>query len=301
MNVVLLAIQDSSCVGAQYAKSLRAVGVNATMFIKRKHPFDYPGQGTMFQNFSEIESYVQEADVIHLMHSQNVIPGIPLKGKKVVVSHTGTSYRIKPESLNKTFNPIVDLTIVGGDLSVNGAKNAVWTAGGVCNMDNLSAPSFNKKGNKLIVGHYPSSKKKGTTDVINAMTIVDQNKVDFRCEIKTVPWNEQMKRLRGCDVYIERLAQNSGFGIAALEAAAVGCIVVTTYAFKELYEKNVGKLGLISVNKQKEMSLKIDELANMSDSELLELKKKNYDWVMTNHSYEAVGNRLVNMYNGIKK
>ena len=102
MNVIILAIQDSSCLGAQYAKSLRSVGVNAKMFIRKKHPFDYPGQGTLYKNYSEIESYIKKADVVHLMHSQDVIPGANLKDKKVIIHYDERKADVRQHKSDQT-------------------------------------------------------------------------------------------------------------------------------------------------------------------------------------------------------
>lgn len=301
-NVVMLATNDWTNFGAQQAKCLRSVGIYAKMFIKNNHIFNYPDQGTLFTSMNDIRSHIDNAEIIHLMHSQDAIPGASLAGKKVVVTHTGTPYRNAPQKMNDYFNKITDLTIVEGDLyNKPGNKKEVWTSTQVCNLAQIQ-PCYDRiNKDKLVIGHNPSSGKKGTEAVKKIISDV-RGDFEFRCNTNRVSWEEQQKRMSQCDIYIERFKGGSAaFGITALEAAALGKIVITTCAHTALYEKTIGPLGLISVMTPEEMKNKIEELINLPAEKIQEMKYASRSWIEKYHSYEAVGKRLINIYNRIDK
>ena len=75
------------------------------------------------------------------------------------------------------------------------------------------------------MGHFPSKPAvKGSDKIVEAMKNVKGN-FEFRYSDKRVSWEEQIKRMSECDIYVERFTKDSGFGITALEAAALGKIV----------------------------------------------------------------------------
>jgi len=298
MKVVLLAVNDWTSLGAEYAKCLRTAGVDATMFIQKRHPFKYPNQGEIFKTNEEILPHIKEATIVHFMHSQNPIKGINLKGKKVVVSHTGSAYRIKHEKINKIFNPIVDLTIVSSDLFGKGAKNECWIEAGTVNTEKLK-PVYERSSGTLIVGHFPSNTTKTRgNEIVEIMKDVKGN-FEFRYSGKRVSWEEQIKRMSKCDIYLERFPDNRGFGITVLEAAALGKIVFTPYAFEDKYKETMGDFDLISIKSTEDLIEKTEKVISLSDDELLKMKKKSRVWAEKHHSHKAIGERLLNLYKKI--
>jgi len=298
VKVVLLARNDYTRLGAEYARSLRSIGIDADMFVQYLHQFEYPDQGNIFKTDKDILPYIKEATIIHFMHSQNPIPKIDLKGKKVVVSHTGTAYRKRYRKINKIFNPIVDLTIVGADLFGKGAKNEYWIESGIVDTEKLR-PVYERSNNILIVGHFPSkSANTGSTEIIKIMKNIKGN-FEFRYSDKAVPWEEQIKRMSECDVYLERLTKNSGFGITVLEAAALGKIVFTPYAFENKYRETIGEFDLINIKSADDLIAKTEEFISLPNDKLLEMKKKSRAWVEKHHSHKVVGEKLLNLYKKI--
>lgn len=298
MKVVLLARSDYTSLGAEYARSLISVGIDAAMFIQHPHPFNYPNQGKIFKTSKEVLPYIKEATIVHFMHSQNPIPGVDLKGKKVVVSHTGTAYRKRYKKINRIFNPIVDLTIVGGDLFGKGAKNEHWIPGGVVNVEKLK-PVYERSNDVIIVGHFPSKPAvKGSSKIVEIIKNV-KGSFEFRYDDRKVPWKDQLKRMAECDIYIERFVENSGFGITVLEAAALGKIVFTTYAFEDKYRETIGEFDIINIKSAEDLIEKMEKVISLSNDELLNMKKKSRAWVGKYHSHKAVGERLLNLYKKI--
>ena len=298
INVLLVANHDWCALGEHYARSLRSIGVNATMFIRSRHRFNYPDQGTEFETDSQIIPHVKDARIIHFMHSQYSLPNISLVNKKVVVSHTGSAYRNKHARLNNVFNPIVNLSIVGSSLYGKGAKNEHWIPGGVADI-NLLQPIYERSSDKIIIAHFPSSPGLKGSKIIKSVFKTIRGNYEFNCSFEVINWKDNIERIKKCDVYVERFTQNTGFGISAIEAAALGKIVITTYAFEQKYKETIGEFGLISVKTQQELKEEIERIISLPDDKLLELKKKNREWAVKYHSYEAVGNRLLGLYRTI--
>lgn len=300
IRVLFLAIRDFANVGSNYCKALRSIGIRSNLLVSREHGwYDESKCSVLLKKKEDAIPYVKEADVIHFLHGGNPIQGINLKGKKIVVQYTGSNYRNNPQALNRQFNPIVDLSIVGSSLFGKGAKNEHWTAGGVVDT-NFLKPVYERSSKNIIAGHFhPSSKTKGSGDIVSALRNNKINNFEFRYETTKVSWLNQIKRVSKCDIYIERFTRNTGFGMSALEAAALGKIVITTYAFKEKFEKTIDKFELISISSIDELVENIRKIVNLSEEELLNLKKKHRNWVERNFSYSAVGNRLLNIYRKI--
>jgi hypothetical protein len=113
-----------------------------------------------------------------------------------------------------------------------------------------------------------------------------------------VDWEENMKRMRKCDVYVERMRlERNGFqtgvwGIQAMEAAALGKIVITNDLHRKAYEKRFGPCPMIVANAPIELSKIIDDLITWPHKKIVNLQKETRRWVETVHGYKAVGKEL---------
>jgi len=157
----------------------------------------------------------------------------------------------------------------------------------------------------LEIAHYPSNTEvKGTNHIINMLSDISSAKYYFICDTNEVDYRQQLDRLKTCDIYIEmfkmELGQNiyGSFGITALEAAAMGKIVVTNNLHKELYQDVYGDCALQIVNTEKEFKDKINQLINLSTHELRELQHSTKQWVLK-HSYSATGDRIKSFHTAI--
>ena len=295
MKVLIVCGRDWANVAYNYQESLRESGVDARAVKRSINPRRQ--QQAEICKLRKMKVYAKSAEIIHFMHSQ-LIPEIDLKGKKVVVSHTGSTYRGKYEKVNARFNPIVDLSIGCGDLYGKGAKNEYWIEGGITDT-NLLQPVYERSDDKIIVSHFPSSPKTKGSNIIKKTLKNKGDAYTFTYNYNIVDWKTNIERVKKCDIYVERFKPNSGFGISALEAAALGKIVITTYAFKQKYEETHGKLGLISVTTQNQLLEEVRRISNLSDNEIIEMKKKSREWVERCHSYEAIGLKLLKLYRTI--
>jgi len=304
-KVLLIAGSDWANLGYLVSQALQEIGVDAIMLIKKESRNLYPNHGIIFRNINNIKNYSENADVIIFMHSQYVETGVNLKNKRILVWHSGSRFRQHSAEVNKIFNPIVDVSICGRDVFGLGAKNEKWV-GGLADTKFLK-PVYNRSSDKLIIAHYPSSAKGKGIDIIEK-SINDlkkegfDDKFVFKYSSKNVSWNEQIKRVSDCDIYIENMAATkkskklSVFGLTALETAALGKIVVTRFLFPIEYERNFGKCNLQIANNQKELTQKLKSLILLSNDEILKLKQQSRDWVERCHSFEAVAVRLVRLF-----
>lgn len=234
-----------------------------------------------------------------------------LEGKKVVMFHGGTEYRQHHDYVNFVANKFVDRSIVQTyDLLDLGAKNESWVLAPV-NVGLL--PKFDLQSKKSIVfAHYPSNPIVKNSNMINGVmercekeVLSDagfKRSIFYKYSDKRESHYKNMLRVRTCDVYIDHqgFLQNGKkygeFGIATLEAAALGKIVITCTRSKHRYEKEYGEFLPFISNSSDDLKQIIMSIMRMSEKELIALKKDTYKWAKKNHSYKSIANRLKKIY-----
>lgn len=310
MKVLLMARHDWANMGYVLSQCLREVGVDATMLLKNVGRSRYPKHGIPLKG-KAVKKYAKEADIIQFMHSQWF--NVDLKSKRVFVFHGGGSYREYHGKLNKTFNKVVEKSIIQtGDLFGLGAKNEVWLLPAVDT--NMLKPVYKRKSNKIIIGHFPSGAKvknsEGIRKVIEKVRKDFGHKFDYVFSFHPAMWVNQIKRVSECDIYIEACAPTlkgktkivrkyGEWGVAAIEAAALGKVVISHFLSHKRYEKEYGQCGIKVANSLDEMEVQLRKLLSLSDSELLQIRKDTRAWVEKYHSYKAVGERLKKVVYGI--
>lgn len=304
MNVVLLSKNDWANMAYIYEKCFERVGINAKSFSSSKHHYGYPEQATRWKTISDIKPYVEKADVVMFFHSEYIDTGVNLKNKVVCVVHTGSKYRQNSNKINKIFNPIVDMTLSGGDVLGMGAKNEIWIQPAV-DTEKIK-PIYSNFKNIVKIGHYPSGSK-GYSYIEEAVRMLKRKNFKFSYDPKNVSWEENLKRMSDCDIYIEAMNEVQGeiplfiFGIQAVEAAALGKVVCTRFPMLNDYEKVFGKCGLLVTNTPFDLKNKLEELLSMADIDFLELQKKSRKWVVDCHSYEVIGKKFKNIFEDIMR
>ena len=240
------------------------------------------------------------------MHSFYINLGIK-KNQRMFVYHGGSRYRVNYKHINKVFNPKVEKSIIQtADLFGLGAKNEVWLLPAVDTKK--IKPVYKRQSDKLIVGHFPSSPVAKNSNLINKImkNLKKEfgNKFEYVYSPKVINWNRNMKRVSKCDIYIDACTpilktKNSPkgnkygeWGVAAIEAAALGKIVVSHFLSYKSYEREYGKCGLVVANSISEVENQMRKLLLLNDDKLLALKKNNRAWVEKFHSHYAVGKRL---------
>jgi len=266
--------------GSHYRRSFKSINVG------------FKDAYAVFIQTAELLDLCDRKDKIWLLPAAyvgDIKPIIPLQGKEYV-SDTEPIIHI-----NK-YN-IVNKRVAGKlvDVKVNVGKEAKKIS--------------HKPSNKLIVGHFPSNGTglsgtkgdiKGTIGINKVMTRF-KDIVDWRFIDAKIPWHDNLKRVNECDVYIESLNYSStsknkhDWSIAALEAAALGKIVITNFVYgRDMYESAYGPHKLQVANTEVELEDTMERLLSMSDDELVQLKQDTLDWVTKAHSLNAIGNRIKN-------
>jgi hypothetical protein len=114
-----------------------------------------------------------------------------------------------------------------------------------------------------------------------------------------VVWTEHLKRVAYCDIIIETVAMEAQghpfgeWGNQAIEAAALGQIVITNTQSAELYKEEYGPDCALNIaNNEDELQAQIMKFLSMSDDEILKEKQKTRAWAEKHHSMEATSKRL---------
>lgn len=301
MRVLFIAMADHANVGYLFAKSLVSIGVPAicvkTMRNPRKGGTD---QGIVVTKTApQLGELINKATVIVWMHSYRVV--IPkIKGKKLqAVFHGGNKYRRAYKEKNYEFNQFVGVSLIQTDLG-RGAKNEHWML--PCVDTEFIYPTSYKNKEPLTIGHFPSNAGKKRSGRINRVMLrleEDTSTKDRFVYIKgdICKWRKNLGRMDMCDVYIDSLALGA-WGFAALEAAAMGKVVVGGFKDYTRYQKEYGLSPLINVREEDEQHLfKILKDLILHPEGIPELKKSHRKWVEDYHSFKYTGERLKRIFN----
>ncbi len=199
--------------------------------------------------------------------------------------------------LNQFFYPIIEGAIVQTyDLLNLGAKNEKWILPPV---DTEKIQVAEVENDVLTFGHFPRHPAiKGTRVIYDLMqSLSDDPRFRFLASTKIVSWENNLKRMGECDVYIEELAPPYEWGITTLEAAALGKVVITDFNGLDSYQDVYGACPLLVSNTLEELRDRVIEAIEMDKSDLLLKQRETRKWVETYHSYEAVGERLGGVLN----
>jgi len=302
MKALVVSNIDHCNMGYSISQALQKVGVNATATFRKYEAFRHPESGIQIVDEANLTPYAKEADIILFMHTAYRELGVDLSTKKVLVWHTGSGYRQKYTKYNRFFDRIVDVSLCGADVLGLGCKNE-RKLNGLTDV-NLLQPIYERQGDKIIIAHYPSNPKgiEIIQEAIERLSPLSDSFI-FKYDPQTVTWKKHIERVSECDIYISEMYEKQIkrgreyivglFGIAALEAAALGKVPISRFVFEE--DCTEYPLGLQVANNADELTKLLTRLLSMSDEEFLNVRKRARDWVVNCHSLEAVGRRLLNI------
>jgi len=285
---LFVARDDYSNLGYLLSKSLNSVGVEAKAISFNPNDFNYPETAEIC-NMESYSRYAASAEVIVAMQSQYF--QCNLTGKKLFIFHGGSIYRHNSSRLNNAFNQIVTGTILQHwDFLDKGAKNQHWLLPPVDT--ELIQPDYTY--HDKLFAHYPhKADMKGSNKIVK---ILKEAKTHYLYDDTTIDWSDNLKRISECDIYIEQLCPHE-WGLSALEAAALGKIVITTFRGLEDYRKQYGECELVIANTEDELEQQVKEIMTWSKEQILEKKMATREWAEKYHSFEAVGQRLKEILN----
>lgn len=283
MKVLNICYEDHANFSYDNSIALRSVGVECDSVKTRSHPFNYAKQSDV-KTMDEIQAMVEQYDVVQIMHSSL----LPFKiTKPHVVWHTGTIYRMGFSSLNAVFKGVKPIIALGEFAAL--CPEAEYVVGAV-DVDKYK-PTF-RHGNQF--AHFPSDPLvKGSSYIT---TMCSQEGVELNTSLERVDYSAQIERMDNCDIYIELFAlvqfarPYGSWGITALEAAAMGKVVMTCHTTQHVYERVYGESELVISNDEQQFRANLREWKNSPD--VIGKKVATRLWVERNHSYKATGERV---------
>jgi glycosyltransferase involved in cell wall biosynthesis len=323
IDALLLAKDDWANTMYRTWRCLIHLGLNCVAFKGNPHPYKYPHEAPIHPSLTSIpisyspvavqapglETLIRESHVIHLFAATCPIFHHDMQfynQAKVVVQHGSSAYRQMPEVCNNVFNKIADATIIQcPDLLGLGAKNEVFIYYAV-DTDFLQPNYERVDPDKIIIGHFPSNPHvKGTQAIINVIKQLKEepslkDKFEFVFPDKTLSWVGNLKRIEKCDIIIETLNPKQvdkkfgEWGNTALEAAALGKVVITNSHSVHIYEKQYNrKLMLQIANTPEQLATTLRTiLMGWNDEDYRKMKERTRKWVVMNHSIPSTAERL---------
>ena len=278
-----------------FSNALKAAGVCSFDICLASHPFRYVTQSKLVTRFDMV-NYIKSADMVIVHHSHPQLFELAknnCKGK-VIVTHTGTRYREGHQALDVLFKDTLALTDQTEFFSINPNLKYI-----VSPVDFECSPLYDD--GLVKIGHYPSNPDvKGTAKIIEMMSDF-RGKVDFKFSLKQVDHYFQLERMAKCDVYIELFKPELNgrpygcFGVTALEAAAMGKIVVTNNLHQNVYRDAYGKCPMTIANTEWAFKNIISTLTTLSRQLIRMTQRETYEIMRENHSFEATGKRILKL------
>jgi len=302
-EILIASKDDWANVGYLLQEALRAVGRNAKAIALKPHQFNYEKQADVV-NAQELDRLASEASVIINMHSVEVVqPYAEDDPRHFLVFHGGSAYRDNVTNRNAVFNRYVKASLVQtSDLLGRGAKHETWLLPPI-DLANIK-PHFGIQDEQIKVAHYPRNAKDKHSDVINGLMDKLGKQKAFRDRFiytfsdATVKRPANLARMAACDIYVELFGPDGDprtpkhWGMTALEAAALGKVVVTCFADEARYVREYGPCALQVANTERELDSVMKRLLSMDYAALELLQVQSREWVERYHSYAAVGARL---------
>lgn len=305
MKILVIALEDWGNSGYAYSRALQSAGHEVVAIKGKFHPFGYPEQMAVAGDQIPQET-IDAADVLFVVHTIPVgVTPEDLKKKCVVVHHGGSQYRSNPDAANLFWNEYADATVIETpDLFGLGAKNETLVPTPV-DTAALQPVMREASSKRLFIGHYPSdSTKKGSETVGEVLHKLKnesalKDRFEYEIGLDQVTWPAQIERMRRCDVYVDVMLQElwgkpyGEYGIAAREAAALGCVVVSAHRHAEVYADQYGaRSPVIPANSAEELESALRGLILSKRAEVNMKQMAMREWVNENHSYVATGRRL---------
>jgi hypothetical protein len=294
MKILNISQQDFANFQWDNCGALRSVGLDCDSIVAQKHGF-YSEQSEVAKDLWDIADRIKNYDVIQFFHDNTTLYNLLKRhfgNKKIIAYHTSSYYRKKSTEVNYDMqNAHVHVAAMPEFMAM--CPKAIYMVGAV-DTDKIK-PGDWKPEQKPVFAHYPSnSTVKGTAKINEMMSKISAK---YICDMNIVPYAKQLERMSQCDVYIEMFTEKDGngspygdFGITALEAAAMGKVVITNSKqnHENLYVKTYGLSFFYAANSEHKFVNFVRSLN--SNKELLEgAMQKARELVVKNHSYKATG------------
>ena len=179
---------------------------------------------TRAANFGRIVMLARSSDVVHFHFGIRPFARYLRKVCKApfFVHYHGSDLR---EGIADAFRSLAVAEFVSTPDLLRWAPDATW----VPNPSPLPLPPVRDRGSRPVVGHFPSTpEKKGTTTITKKIHEM-QKSIDFEYRLATgVTQKVVIQEMANCDIVIDQLSPYGVYGMAAVEAMGLGCVVLSS-------------------------------------------------------------------------
>lgn len=302
MKVINYSRNDYANFSYDNAMALQSVGVDCKSYVTNKHSYNYTHTSEQISN-ENIMAQMNEADFVQIFHTDIEALKIFIHSNskaKLIVYHTGSVYRRSPKLMNSLFNPHAYKVVCALPEFMGLCKMNEQYLVGAVDTDRIQ-PHPSHPQIPYDIRHYPSNfEKKGTIDILRMITeIKTADNFIFTHSVELKDMSCQYERVRECDIYVELFKPvlegkpYGSFGIQALEAAAMGKVVITQNLNPDLYFNEYGFNRLFFADNEEGFKEIINTLIMLSPKDIQELQDETRQWVVDNHSYKATGSKIV--------
>ena len=307
MKILNCCMSDWANLSHNNAIALRSVGIDCEDVKQNHHTFNYDSESNLL-NINAIKSKIENADLVQIFHTDVTMLHLckEVGHNNIFVWHTGTNYRQESQRMNDEFNPYVKKSFMDeGEFYNLGAINPIYIAAAI---DTNKIKPIERKIDYSI-GHYPSnSKVKGSDNidyVVDLLKFAYDSIIDYTTNRAIVKHSSQLKRMQECDIYVELFAPEQNgfnyghFGVTAMEAAALGKIVVTCHCSEDVYKNEYGvNTPFYVITGEKGLYKILESLIKKTPEEIKTIQNETREWLVKYHSIEATGLRMKKHING---
>jgi hypothetical protein len=274
---------------------MRSAGIDADGYKLQTSVYKYPEQCSITRARLMRNIY---ADVFIIFHSHmEMLPHIAVNAinrSRIIVVHTGTRFRKNSYTISrdcKDFRNVIALPEFAQYL-----PHADYVVGCIDDRKIQQAPAH---GNRF--GHYPSNPVvKGTETIIR---VASKAEVSIDIDGERIPYAKHLNRVASADIIVEmhKPIQDGGFtygsfGMQALEAAAMGKVVITNNVTgQDLYQKTYGDCELEIANTESEL---LNKLTTWKHGDTIQKGASTLKWYNEKHSIVATGRRWKQILRG---
>lgn len=297
---ILVVSQKDWCNRAyKMVHALKTTGLKVEGCSLQQHPF-FSDNILPIVSPGEMEEMISQATLVWFAHGETTLLNkinLP-ENINAVVTYSGTSYRFYYKQHNQAFNFVQRSILLGHDHMFLGAKNPLYNSCRIIDTEQLK-PAYHKR--KIpVIGHFPSQTKKGTKEIGKILDqLLNEGYVfEKRVDTNKQPYNDNIKRMQDCDIYIEQLKPFDGnkhwgeISNQAYEAAALGNVVISNLTNPYYYKHTHGHSEILIANDEYLLKRTLQNLLSLKRLDLFRLQKQTRSWIEQKHSYHAIGQSL---------
>lgn len=265
--------------------AMKQAGINIEGYKLQRSPFRYRNELRLTKP-GLIRNIRADVFIIFHSHIETLAYIDRSNNPRIIVVHTGTRFR---QNYARILSETADFQhIIALPEFAELIPNAEYIVG--CIDDKLISPMpvFNN-----LFGHFPSTPEVKGTETIKR--IAREADISMIIDTNRLPNDEHLRRIMIVDIVVEMHNPIQGgrpygsFGMQALEAAAMGRVVITNNMNgQDLYQRTYGDCELEIANTEDEL---LKKLLHWKYADTISKSKQVVAWYKDKHSMAATGRR----------